>query len=173
MKPRLRIRKTIKWVGAAVTVLLVVVWMGSVWHFALWRGTGRWSISLDGGAIDFGPSMYRVTSLGGGGGPLELLLGKLFDRAAIPHPEPTGFFYAPGRGSMFWVPRWGTAPAAGWWVRVPLWPGIPVAFVSTLWIWLTDSRASRSERGHCLKCNYDRAGIAKDAVCPECGAAAV
>src|SRR5581483_8527771 len=35
MKPRPRIRKTIKWGGAAVTVLLVVVWIGSAWAAAL------------------------------------------------------------------------------------------------------------------------------------------
>jgi hypothetical protein len=33
VKPHPRIRKTIKWGGAAVTVLLAVVWIGS----ALWR----------------------------------------------------------------------------------------------------------------------------------------
>ena len=31
MKSHPRIRKAIKWGGAAVTVLLVVVWIGSAW----------------------------------------------------------------------------------------------------------------------------------------------
>lgn len=30
-------------------------------------------------------------------------------------------------------------------------------------------RKNRVHRGHCSACNYDRAGIARDAVCPECG----
>ena len=37
MKPHPRIRKTIKWGGAAVTVLLVVVWIGSGWGSAMCR----------------------------------------------------------------------------------------------------------------------------------------
>lgn len=34
-----------------------------------------------------------------------------------------------------------------------------------------DTLARRRARvNHCPKCNYDRAGLAKDVVCPECGA---
>jgi hypothetical protein len=32
-------------------------------------------------------------------------------------------------------------------------------------------RRLRAHRGRCPRCNYDRAGIAGDALCPECGAA--
>ena len=35
--PPHRIRKTIKWGGAVVTVLLVVVWVGSGWWMVRWR----------------------------------------------------------------------------------------------------------------------------------------
>src|SRR5438045_122692 len=39
MKPHPRIRKAIKWGGAAVTVFFVVVWIGSGWWTFEWRYT--------------------------------------------------------------------------------------------------------------------------------------
>ena len=33
MKPHPRVRKTIKWGGAVVTVVLLVVWIGTGWVF--------------------------------------------------------------------------------------------------------------------------------------------
>ena len=36
MKPHARIRKTVKWGGAAMTVLLVVVWIGSGFMVVEW-----------------------------------------------------------------------------------------------------------------------------------------
>ena len=41
MKPHPRIRKTIKWGGAAATVLLVVVWIGSGWVVLGWGHSPR------------------------------------------------------------------------------------------------------------------------------------
>jgi rubrerythrin len=34
------------------------------------------------------------------------------------------------------------------------------------------ARRARAGLNLCPKCNYDRAGLAKDVVCPECGSAA-
>ena len=65
MKPHPRIRKTIKWGGAAVTVLLVVVWVGSGWLSVGWV-PGLWSIDIAQGQMwyskpAFGlPQIYRT-----------------------------------------------------------------------------------------------------------------
>jgi hypothetical protein len=61
-------------------------------------------------------------------------------------------------------------PAVASTLQLPLWPLVILAgFVATL-AWLVDALARRRERaGRCPNCNYDRAGLAAGAVCPECG----
>jgi hypothetical protein len=95
MTPHPRIRKTIKWGGAAVTVLLVVVW-----------------ISLS--SIPARPVPKEP------GDPFLVLVGAFT--------------------------------------------------LATVAAWRYDAEACKREQAHlCPKCNYDRTGIANDAVCPECG----
>jgi hypothetical protein len=46
MRPHPRVRKTIKWSGAAVTLLLAVAWIGSAWAYLNWGGrSGYFGIS--------------------------------------------------------------------------------------------------------------------------------
>jgi rubrerythrin len=45
------------------------------------------------------------------------------------------------------------------------------SMIATGVAWRLDVLARRRDRLNlCPRCNYDRAGIGKDAVCPECGA---
>jgi rubrerythrin len=54
-----------------------------------------------------------------------------------------------------------------------LWPLVLAALALTLYAWHLDTLARRRARlNFCPKCNYDRTGLPKDAVCPECGAVA-
>jgi hypothetical protein len=145
MRAHPRIRKTVKWGGAAVTVLLVVVWVGSGWRYAAaWRAKGMVWIVSSGGlvvqeeapAIDSAGAIYR-------GQPFQLLLS----------------------------PR--CTHAAPWWeVFIPLW--IPALAAATLAIiaWRLDTLARRRVKLNlCPKCGYDRTGL-RDAAggkCPECG----
>jgi len=170
MKPHPRppiIRKTIKWGGAVVTVLLVVVWIGS--------GVG---------VLDLGREKCRLARS---------------PRAQAHGLQPDGVLFKDGYGS-FKTFAWGMNPhrvsdewLAHWWIgnglarrfpavgvpweaTVPLWiPAAASGFVTltTLGLWrLMDTfhrrRALRLDL--CPKCGYDRAGIAGDAKCPECGA---
>jgi hypothetical protein len=61
--------------------------------------------------------------------------------------------------------------AGNWWVLVPLW----MIAALVLGAAAVATRATVGDRGtrcgRCPKCKYDRAGIAEDAKCPECGAA--
>jgi hypothetical protein len=141
MKPHLRIRKTIKWGGAAVTLLLVVVWIGSGW---VWfqSSLGRWSFNVGRGFFsiayfaDF-PPQYRCSA------------------GANDHAE------------FIWKPSHCETAAI-----LPLWMAVVPALLVTLAAGRLDTLARRRARPNlCPKCNYDRAGIAKDAVCPECGSA--
>ena len=145
MKPHPRIRKTIKWGGAAVTVLLVVVWIGS----------GRWRVVYCGG---------RTYSLRHGCIYVDTL-------QAWESPYwPPGWYVDGGGRPMEW---WFQITSRAWYgghVSVPVWTLAAPAALVTCAAWRLDTLARRRARlSLCPKCNYDRAGIAGDGKCPECG----
>ncbi len=160
MKPHPRIRKTVKWGGAVVTVLLVVVWIGSLW----------WQVSLDcGHGVDVGIA----------GGRLALA----FDQEQWPsYPGKLALHRRPQQmRKMGWGPEHRvdivlTATQLG--IRgehyaVPIWMLASGGLLGTVCMIRFDSLARRRARiGLCPKYRYDRAGLAADAVCPECGASA-
>jgi hypothetical protein len=153
MKPHPRppiIRKTIKWGGAAVTVLLVASWILSVWWCVSWSNSRRGFVTIGGGGFDV---MYHQPNT-----PID-------------------------HGQWRWDPVADDAPFRWWfsaynlggWSRfslisIPLWFPIVVAGTASSLAWRLDSMARRRARINlCPKCHYDRAGLAKGAVCPECG----
>jgi hypothetical protein len=156
MKPHPRIRKTIKWGGAAVTVLLVVVWIGSGWWGVIWSH-GRVSVGLEMGRANF----YYFPN---GGLFLDGYQRTHFAQAA------SNWRYLLGRP----FPDWGgsSAPPQRW-LSVPLSWFVLASVLSTTITMRLDAKARRRERPHlCPNCHYDRAGLAADAKCPECGNAA-
>jgi hypothetical protein len=150
MKPHPRIRKTIKWGGAVVTLLLVVVWIGSgYWRIVYCRGG---SCSVRHGCV-------IVDTLEAGESPYW----------------PPGWWVDRMDQSMDW---WFHGTARQWcggpgFVVVPLWTFVALAALATGAAWRRDAIARRRARLNlCPTCSYDRAGLAKGAVCPECGSAA-
>jgi len=150
MKRRHRkIRSVCKWSGAVVTVLLVVIWVGSAWRrsalyllptFALSADSGQygvawlepWSIvpDIDGLGWTFSPSTF-----------LRFAWGFDFDRGPIQTGHISVTIYFPG-----------------WFLA--LLTGLPTA-----WLWY---RERRRAPGLCINCGYDLRG-AEHNVCPECG----
>jgi hypothetical protein len=151
VKPHPRIRKTIKWGGAAVTVLLVVVWIGSGWFIIDWEGSNK-GVSLRGGRI--------------------AIHGADFERDVRPLPglqiyRPRGTTFSLQLTQFYWVDN-----IYGWLLIVPQWVLTAPVLFGTATAWRLDTLARRRARltPHlCPKCSYDRTGLAKDAVCPECG----
>ena len=152
VKPHPRIRKTVKWGGAAVTVLLVVVWIGSG------RLAVRWiSIDHDIWGVINGTAFY----LPGGEGPVQG--GPGLDCCWMPEFRMWWNFKARG-------------PEGGLLVSIPLWSMTLVCLAATSAAWRLDTLARRRARPtpHLYpKCNYDRTGLRGGAVCPECGSAGV
>ncbi len=73
---------------------------------------------------------------------------------------------------MQWSFEHATTPRLSYWF-VPLWPLPLLSLLATAAAWRADAKYLRRARdGACLKCGYDRAGLAAGVVCPECGAAA-
>ena len=147
MKPHPRIRKRIKWGGGVVTVLLVVAWGGSVWGRVIWYGSA-WAAGLCVGCVG-----ARGDASDWGKRPTGLVVER---SAAI--------------DDVLWWPELDvhSKPAS---VLIPLWMLVLASLTMTMIAWVLDARVRRRSRaGCCITCGYDRAGLAPDAVCPECGA---
>jgi hypothetical protein len=149
MKPHPKIRKTVKWGGAAVTLLLVVVWIGSVAANLTWCSPVTTELTLYKGRLQF-----RHTVVGGPDPDREWWAGFWAGRSPLWTPQ---ILSVPGRLA----------------VTLPLWIPTGAVLLVTASAWRLDMLARRRERaGLCPKCYYDRAGLAAGAACPECGSAA-
>ncbi len=148
MRPHPRIRKTVKWGGAAATVLLVVVWIASGrWHAVIGNASGL-TIRLSSGQISMGLSEAPLHA--------DWLDGYSY------------LSYSP-------TYRWSFSTSAEYYehgmATVPIWflllftAGVPML------LWRQELKRRRAQLNLCPKCNYDRTGLAPDARCPECGRA--
>jgi hypothetical protein len=136
----------IKWGGAAVTLLLVVVWIGSEF----------WSVAYFKGCMAIGNDWRGVVLIWNWRG-WDTDPPKRFG------PRSTGT-------PRSWVPRWERVPGRAWYVSMPLWIPGALALTATSLAWRKDILARRRARLNlCPKCHYDRAGLAPGAACPECG----
>jgi hypothetical protein len=149
MRPHPRIRKTVKWGGTAVTVLLVVVWVGSGWVCAEW--------------------------IRANGNDVYLEAGKLGMRV-IGDPKwanaPVGVQFGFTCFEVVWGVHWSASPGVPSYLYIPLWLPSCLISVPTILMWRLDTLARRRAKlNRCAKCDYDRTGLAIGAVCPECGSA--
>lgn len=153
MRPRPRLRKTIKWAGAAATVVLVVVWIGSGWRVG---GARYESLSL------------RVMS---GGIVLEKMSGVGRLRYLFTDIQRFTWHWSPAwYRSVGPNPRSPGGPQIDWQLSVPTWGPVLGVLTLTMIAWRLDALARRRARlALCANCHYDRTGLAPGAVCPECG----
>jgi hypothetical protein len=153
--PYPRIRKTVKWGGAVVTALLVVVWIGSAWVYVTYGSLSTPTFEIRGREFGYYDAGIRA-------GRSTLACGT-----------------NPYRPSRDWLPHWeswaGPFTSKGISLSVPLWSPAIACLILTLGIWqyVTLARRRVLRLNLCPKCNYDRTGLAAGAVCPECGAGAL
>ncbi len=190
MKPHPKIRKTVKWAGAVVSALLVVVWAGSAWWSLSCERFMSVEIDVTSGCLflrryseanhTYRLQQYQqmVAGLRAGGqatagpeigrtyGMMRFLNKK---RTEVTHSRGWSF-ESHGRSLLLWY--YADLARYGLHVRLPLWTVIvPVAGATTI-AWRHDVRMTRRKReGICPKCSYNRHGLPAQAVCPECGAA--
>ncbi|MCC6908081.1 MAG: hypothetical protein IT430_09090 [Phycisphaerales bacterium] len=147
---RCRLRSTIKWSGTVLTVLLLVVWVGSAWWYAIFYLGPTLGLGVHAGRVlvvwEEPWSIIPVSS--------EWELGR--------HSSPLSFSW------WFYVERGPWAAGTYAKVYIPLWALVVLFAAPTLRLWWRDRR---KPPGLCVKCGYDLRG-ADHAVCPECGAAA-
>lgn len=149
MKPHPRIWRTTKWAGAVLSIVLVVVWAGSAWYDVAWFGKGGYLVSVESGRLAVG---WPVA-------PGDVQPSSVW---RVERSPPT---------LRWWYARSGSAFAT--WILLPIWPIALSTAIVTLGAWRLDTNArDRLRHSACVKCGYDRAGLAAASPCPECDAAA-
>ena len=131
---------------AGLTVLLVVVWIGSGWWFGEVVTPNAKLLSVLGGRITLEPAPWASPTAG-------------FSHFAIARNR-VGFQL----GFEWDVTNY------GWSFFVPLWFPALLSLLATAAAWRADAKYLRRVReGACPACGYDRAGLAAGSLCPECG----
>lgn len=167
MKPHPRIRKTVKWGGAAISVLLCAVWVGTAWWSVLWIGGGLGLEAGAGAIIVIWPraEVWVIDAPRESFGPYRLIWGP---RSDFPLPP----------DAWHWLPDWDAEPMPGsfegrvgrCWCALPLWMLMIVFAACSAGAFARDAAIARRVRQlRCVKCKYDLTGLAAAAVCPECG----
>jgi hypothetical protein len=156
MKPHPRIRKTIKWGGVAFCGLVACAFGASL----------KWDLCWYAAYLPEAAASARTCAIGRG----ALMIAYAW---SLPDGAKTVSVCSAERGDgpLLWLPTWrfdDWPPSAA----VPLWIVFLLAAAPTGVMFYRDHSAARRRRrglNLCPKCNYDRAGIARDAKCPECG----
>jgi hypothetical protein len=146
-----------KYGGAAAVLLLVALWIGSGWLDLSWRNSSR--------SLELSASPVGEVSLLRESAPWPTRAEGVTSR------QDRDFSFA---GFAFHRTDWTSTSRAGfvWWIEVPLLPLIAAGAVLCGYACCREALARRRARwsaNPCSNCNYDRAGIAADAKCPECG----
>src|SRR5438046_668369 len=143
VKPHPRIRKTIKWGGAAVTMLLVVGWIGSRWWYV--------DVLRDNGVSRVGAGAGRVCD---GTWDCSIGNGILLVVHSVATSGDVSTVWSHGRhgGPFVWWPFW-NASSVEWCLVLPLWCVALASALPTAIAWRLDTLARRRERAHlCPQC---------------------
>lgn len=160
-----RIREVVKWGGLALTVTLA----------ALWAVSARFEIVATTPLGKAGTvSVYFLTGI--------LQFNWNSGRNPFRPPSATDIDTGYSAPDIAWNALPPNRNAFAWWrmgvhndlsVTVPGWFPAAATFITTAIAWRLDRIARRRRRdGTCWKCGYERTGLASQAACPECGAAA-
>ena len=135
-----------KWGGAVVFALLIVMWVASGWCYFTWFSPRGDCVVVDRGRVVIGQMNYAVPVKDRGP-----QLGRIH------------------MGEFHWwfdMYRMGT----NWQWFIPLWLPVAAALIITGTAWRLDHLACRRARiGLCPKCRYSRTGLPPNSPCPECG----
>lgn len=133
----------VKWGGAVVTVLLLIVWIGSAWIVWVCLTPAGRMVSVKSGGIAY--QAHPNLGLRGSRNYTNLIHAPFQFRlgGAWPGMSPNGVYH----------------------YRIPTWMFVLATLVPTVAAWRLDARA-RCQEGGCRECGYDRSGLGVEVVCP-------
>ena len=153
MNVRETLRRIVRWGGAVISLLLLALWIGSVWWNPAIMLAHRAQVMMRAGRLHVrwfdsrGVWDGDTISISGPGMIVILLDAERF---------------------RWWMQY--RSDSFGTLVSVPLWLPAAAAMLLTVTAWKPELVARRrAGLGRCPKCNYDRLGLPHGAVCPECG----
>ncbi len=148
-----RVRKTVKWGGAGLSVVLLVVWIASARWKVEWTSEGTIRVAIAYGSCivaDYDRQREVFAQMKAMG------LAHTWEVVAVDGP-------------FHWWFHALTAPGVRV-VHLPLWLPCLLSLLATAAAWRADAKYLRRVReGGCPACGYDRAGLAAGSLCPECG----
>jgi hypothetical protein len=146
MNPHPRIRKTAKWGGAVVCVVLVGVWVSSTMLFAFVATPRGFYAEIVAGRLQTMTSSDNH----------DVVPHTVWNAMRV--PVTVRWWFSTGYLGPLRV------------LAIPLWPPAALALAPTLLAWRLDALARRRARlNYCPSCNYDRRGLPTASLCPECG----
>lgn len=150
---RVAVRKALKWGGAIVVLLLIAAWIGLLGRHIRWTDGKRFGGGVgEGQVIVYQDAVWASQDVRG---------FHFTDQSANPTTRWWPSYKLRNRGSA------GRAMA----LELPLWMLAVLAMLISVAAWRSDVLAiRRARKGCCVKCGYDRQGIAATTRCPECGA---
>ena len=151
--------RTLRWGTLAAALLVAGVWAGGRYTaFLLCKNVSGLDYSVSGH-----PGGFQVACVPPIEPPANLTLVYYLghDIGDFPDLEPIR------------LPRVEVESSSDLIIQIPYWlPILLFASISGGLFWHDRRAARRARVGMCLSCGYSRAGLALDAVCPECAAAA-
>ncbi len=148
-----RAKNVVKWAGAATALLLCAMWIASAWWYPSWMVPRRAQVLLRAGRLHVMWFDARAVWEGN-------TISRTGPGLTVRDPDSARF-------------RWWCALSTdsfGTLVSVPLWVPAAAALLTAGAARTPEMVARRRARnGRCPKCNYSRAGLVSDALCPECG----
>jgi hypothetical protein len=155
--PRLITRRRVKWVGVALCLLVLGVYVNSNWYAVAVSKSGTQTTAQ--ARINFGRLTYEwVKTTEPGFTPRAYFhYGRQFGSGIVLgfeghwHRKPNG----PIESALL--------------ITIPLWLPLLLIAAPTAWLWRTDRRAKPWQ---CANCRYDLRGLASQSqptTCPECG----
>lgn len=154
--------RTLKWGTLAAALLVAGVWAGGRATRCYWSTSFVYDrsevIGISGGVV----VLWEDTRV--------VMPGFDIDRAMLLVPGPSPFKSRSDRWPRSWFPEVRVMGTHYGHVSLPYWlPILLFASISGGLFWRDRRAARRARVGMCPSCGYSRAGLALDAVCPECG----
>ena len=168
--------RTLKWGTLAAALLVAGVWAGGKWATSQWMlVTAKYEASIGYGKGGIVLTVWKKVPMAQPGSDI------LLEPAPVSDPVLDAVVRREVRMTVLealrsddrkgaWKPIWLSSKAQLNVVMLPYWIVVAACLACTTSLFWSDRRAARRARvGMCPSCGYSRAGLALDAVCPECG----